>query len=102
MDSYCWVKNDSETLSSIIQFIEKIIRLQKGEQEGFVEYSDEMNVAFERAGVQFSCVIDSWEEVPEGNFSLAEVIFLVEAWHRFLQIPDSEQSKMEFSLPCFI
>lgn len=96
-----WSRGGSETLLSISRFIEKVNRLQKGEQEGFVEYSDEMNVAFEGAGVQFSCVIDSWEETPEGQFSLAEVIFLLEAWHGFLQMPDSELSRMELVLPCF-
>jgi hypothetical protein len=94
-----WPKNNSECLLGISKFTEEVILLEKNEQEGFVEYSDEMNVSFESNGVQFSCLIDSWEETAEGNFFIAEVIVLLGAWHRFLQMPDSEESRMEIVLP---
>jgi hypothetical protein len=98
--SIVWPKGSPESLLSIFRFIEKVKRLQEGGAAGFVEYGDGVNVFFNSRRAQFSCAIDSWEETSEGYFSLAEVIFLVEAWREFLQMPDSEQSKMEVALPC--
>jgi len=99
--SVIWPKSSSESLSSIFRFLEKSKRLQEDRgAAGFVEYGDDVNVSFTNRGAQFSCAVDSWEEVLEGHFSLTEVIALVEAWREFLQMPDSEQSKMEVTLPC--
>lgn len=93
-----WPRSSGENFLSIAKFIERVTHLQISGEGGFFEYSDEMNVAFTSSGAQFSCVIDSWEELSEGLFSLVDVIILVKAWHRFLQMPDSENSKMEVSL----
>ena len=96
----------ANTLSGIAQSVEDCDRIMSiveaietgRETEAEIE-GNEIEVTISKTGVQIDITVnDAWVGQPEGRFLLSEFKAVVNAWKKFLSLPESFESEVVIEL----
>jgi len=80
----------------LLRFIQ---RVECGEEKKIVAGGNDVTLTFNQSGVQVDIQVnDDWVGQLEGHFTLQEWRIALEAWKRFLQMPESLDSMVEITL----
>ncbi len=94
------LESDYQSTYSCEAVLREIEKIERGEKQTSDASGNAWMTTITHEGVQIdSHTVPWWDEQPEGHFTLAEFKAALEGWKRFLQMPESLESRLVITLP---